>query len=138
MTLKNTDNALIKIKNRQTDDGRNDIIETEYSGRFYENNGKFYIMYREDSGVSCMIKIDKDVITVNRKGDASSVMICKKGTVHNFLYHTQYGAIQMSVSTSEIFTELDGKGGKIVLKYILGVNGGNIENDMEIIAKCNI
>lgn len=138
MTLKNTDNALIKIENRQTDDGNSDVIKTEYNGRFYENNGKFYIMYKEDSGVSCMIKIDKNVITVNRKGGASSVMICEEEAVHNFLYHTQYGAIQMSVQTNKLFYELDGNGGKIRLKYVLNVNGGHIENDMDITVKRNI
>ncbi len=132
MTLKNTDNASIKIINRQNDDGNSDIIETQYSGRFYENGGKFYIMYKEDSGVSSMIKVDKNVVTVKRSGNASSVMICEEGKEHNFLYHTQYGAIRMSVQTKKAEVSLDKKGGTVRLAYVLCVNGGNIENDMDI------
>lgn len=138
MTLKNTDNALIKINNRQNDDGRSDVIAAEYSGRFYENNGKFYIMYKEDTDVSCMIKVDKNVITVNRKGSASSVMVCEEGNSHTFSYHTQYGAIPMRVTTDKLTAELDKNGGKISLRYVLNVNGGNIENDMDIVVKTDI
>lgn len=132
MILKNTDNAVIRIVNRQSDDEGSDVVNVEYSGRFYMNNGKFYIMYNEGDGISCMIRAEKNKVTVNRSGAASSVMVCEQGTEHSFLYKTQYGAMQMRVKTDKADILIGENGGDIRLSYVLYVNGGNIKNNMDI------
>lgn len=130
--MKNTDNALISIRNLQTDGGESDVIDTRYKGRFYEKNGKYYIMYNENDSASCMIKADNDTVTVRRGGDASSAMVCKKGEECSFLYRTPYGAMQMKIKTDNVNISLGKDGGTIKLSYDLYVNGGCIKNNMDI------
>jgi uncharacterized beta-barrel protein YwiB (DUF1934 family) len=132
LTLKNTDNAVIEIINHQTDSGSSDTIETRYSGRFYENNGKFYIMYNESENVSCMIRTSGNTVTIKRSGEASSVMVCESGMEHSFLYKMPYGAMEMRIRTDSVKLSLNSRGGSIGLSYELYVNGGSIKNNMNI------
>lgn len=130
--MKNTDNALISIRNLQTDGGESDVINTRCKGRFYEKNGKYYIMYNDDESASCMIKADKNTVTVRRGGDSSSAMVCESGKECSFLYRTPYGAMQMKIRTDYVNVSLGENGGSIKLAYDLYVNGGCIKNNMDI------
>lgn len=130
--MKNTDNAVIKIKNRQTDGSDSDVIDVCYTGRFYEKNGKYYAVYNDADNASCMIKADGSAVTVRHGGGASSSMICEAGKRCSFMYRTMYGSMRMEVKTHKADAFLDVNGGTIHLVYELYAGGGCIKNDMTI------
>lgn len=135
MTLNNIDNADIRVINRQSDGQDTDEVELVTSGRFYRNNGKFYIMYREQDEqavTSTMIKVDGDTVSVKREGAYSSHMVYKKQTEHSFLYTMPYGALPMKLRTNDVGVRLKENGGKVILDYILYINEQPYQNHMTV------
>lgn len=119
------------MKNHQTIDGEIDIIEETAEGTYRYSDGKYYIMYRKD-GLSNMIKVDGNTVTVRRTGDVGSEIKYEIGKEYEFMYKTPYGGIAMSVFTRSITYELDENGGSISLKYILKTGGDKYINKMKI------
>lgn len=135
MTSKNTDNAHIIIQNKQTVDGRTDMLNTEADGRFYYKNGKYYIMYRqcEDNVcVSTMIKAEPKSVVVKRSGAYESRMIYDKQGEQSFLYTTPYGQMPITLVTRDLKIQLGDNGGTIKLWYELWIGKETYHNQMNI------
>lgn len=131
MTSKNTDIFRITVINRQTIDGDSDTVNEAADGTFREKNGKFFIAYK-NAGITSMIKVEGDTISVKRIGDVRSEMLFVLGENTEFEYNTQYGAIAMNIFTEEISCTLSSEGGRLKLRYMLGAGGDDIVNDMTI------
>ncbi len=136
MTLNNTDNGyLVTVRNRQTIDNETNTIDEMAYGNYYEKNGKQYIIYKTENNedkTSCMIKKDKDSITIKRSGSITSAMIYKIGLKQSFMYHLPYGDIEMEIETEKIASNLSADGGTIQLVYTLTVQDEEYYNDMNI------
>lgn len=137
MTLKNTDSEyIIKVINRQKIDGEENIISEEAPCRFYEKNGKQYVLYTvEDDGekTSVIIKIGRDIVSIKRSGTVNSNMEYIIGRKQNFLYKLPWGAVEMELETERIISSLTRGGGIIKLVYTLLSQGEKYFNNMEII-----
>ena len=127
MTLKNTDEYTINVRNRQINNGETDYITESGNGSLRIKDGKYYIMYKPE-GVTVMIRIDGDTLTVTRTGDVTSRMEYALGNTTKFMYNTPYGAMEMELVTNMLAYTIDSNGGEIHLKYDLC----QIENNMDI------
>ena len=127
MTLKNTDEYTINVRNRQINNGETDYITESGNGSLRIKDGKYYIMYKPE-GVTVMIRIDGNTLTVTRTGDVTSRMEYTLGNTTRFMYNTPYGAMEMELVTNMLAYTIDKNGGEIHLKYDLC----QIENNMDI------
>lgn len=131
MTSKNTKDFKISIVNTQTIDGHTDKISETARGSFRMENGKSYIVY-QSGGSSNLLKVDGEVVTLNRTGEYGSKMRYEPGRHTGVAYKTPYGLIKMGLFTR--FTEhcLTPDGGMVHLNYTLETNGDKLYNDMII------
>lgn len=129
--MKNSDIFKITVINRQTIDMESDTVSETADGTFREKNGRYFIAYK-NNGITSMIKIDGDTISVKRIGDIHSEMLFVKGKATEFEYNTQYGAISMSIFTEDITEEMHSDGGKLKFRYRLNTGSDSIINDMTI------
>ncbi len=136
MTLKNTDNSYrITVSNKQTIDSETNMIDETAYGKYYEKNGKQYIIYNTDhegDKISSVIKIDRNGVSIKRSGSINSSMMYKVDEKRSFMYHLPYGDIEMEIDTHKIFSDLSNEGGYIRLEYTLTVQGEKYYNDMSI------
>ena len=134
MTSKNTDVFRISVINRQMIDGEYDTVNESANGTFREKNGKFFIAYK-NSGITSMIKLDGETLSVKRVGDIRSDMLFVRGESTSFEYGTKYGSMDMSIFTEDISCSFDRDGGMLKLRYLLMTGGDDIINDMTIKSK---
>lgn len=127
MTLKNIDEYTVTVRNRQINNGEIDYITESGNGSLRIKDGKYYIMYKPE-GVTVMIRIDGNTLTVTRTGDVTSRMEYILGKETRFMYNTPYGAMEMELVTNMLAYTIDSNGGEIHLKYDLC----QIENNMDI------
>ena len=141
MTLKNTENlALVKIKNIQSIGGEEQETELITEGKFYKSGEKLYIFYQEEEGEetsasTVMIIIDKDRVTVSRKGDFSSKMNYCQGESEDILYHTPYGNMVFGLKTLKLENNMTESGGSLKVLYNLSIDSEVIVNDLNITVK---
>lgn len=133
--MKNIEIYDIIIKNRQTVDGHEDIIEEKAAGSFGSKNGKFYIMYEstEDGSKtsSVVIAFGKEV-KIRRKGLINSEMLCREGEKTNFTYSLPYGSMEIEADTCTVENSLKDTGGSLHLVYTLCIQGEMYYNDTVI------
>ena len=138
MTLKNTDNSYkIVVRNTQTTDGEQNVIEETAFGSYHEKSGKQYITYRtektdESDSIASILILDGDSLTIRRRGSTSSHMIYRAGHRHSFPYATPYGTIDMELETDRLISYLSHSGGTIELAYTLTIQGEKYFNNMKI------
>lgn len=133
--MKNTDNYIITVTNKQTIDTQTDTITEAACGSFYEKNGKQYILYKtenEGDKTSVIIKLSSDVISIKRSGSVETVMEYRIGQKRSFLYRLPYGTIEMELETQKIVSDLNENGGRIELVYTLSAQGEKYFNNIEI------
>ncbi len=141
MTLKSTDNsALIKIKNIQSAGGEEQETELICEGKFYKKDDKMYIFYQEEesgetAACTVMIIIDKNTVTVSRKGDFSSKMNYCQGESEDILYHTPYGDLVFGLKTLKLENNLTEAGGSLKIIYNLSIDGEVMGNNLTITVK---
>ena len=138
MTLKNTDKEYkIVVRNTQTIDGEQNVIEETALGSYREKNGKQYITYRteetkESESAASTLILDGDSLTIRRHGNTSSRMVYKAGHMYSFPYATPYGTIDMKLETDRLISYLSEHGGTIELAYTLTIQGEKYLNEMKI------
>ena len=136
MTLKNTDNCyIIEVRNTQTIDGVQDVIEEKAAGRYYERGEKKYIIYEtavEGGTVTSSVIVADGAVTIRRSGDVKSNMTFDIRRKTMSPYYTPYGALMISAETDMIASALDSAGGSLRIKYTLTIQGEKYYNDMMI------
>lgn len=133
MTLKNTNRIL--VENHQIIDGQEQQVSVEYSGRFYEKNGKYYLFYtetQEGASTQTMVTVSGSRVCVKRAGDISSNMVYAEGLEHSFLYSMPYGAMPMRLQTETCSVCMGPEGGSIELVYSLFIGEESYKNHMKI------
>ena len=132
--------AVISISNRQSSNDLSENTELISEGKFYKSGDKFFIFYSESdteetSACSVMITVEKDKVTMSRKGEFSSKMVYKEGLTDSVSYHTPFGDMLMMLKTEKVVNELTELGGKLRLCYKLIINGEEMDNDLELSVK---
>ena len=119
---------LISILGEQTLDGETDKIEVLTSGNFMKRKDHFYIGYKEydeDDPETCydnLIKVEGDVVTINRKGPTRSQLMLEKGKRHQCIYRTVAGDLNIGVFTRTLNNDLHERGGSLEVSYTLDFN----------------
>lgn len=125
---KNLERYMISIVGEQTMDGETDRIEVLTAGKFMKKNDKFYINYREydeenpNTYSDNLIKVDRDVVTINRKGQFGSQLMLERGRRHQCIYNTIAGDMSIGVFTKTFNNKLNEKGGTLEVSYTLDFN----------------
>lgn len=100
-------------------------------GEFYERADKTFLRYtepKENGGGRVVLTAKKNVVTMNRQGDAVSSFKFEKGKTHLSRYFTPYGTFLTSVETNALIMQQSEKGGKIEMEYWLTVADDSLEN----------
>lgn len=135
MNLQKKCNAVITVKSRQELDGESDEMEIISEGNYYIQNGKYYIMYKEDismGDVSSQIKVDGKTVIIKRKGTYNSEMIYNEDKNYSFVYRMPYGDMAMEIKTNKVKVLLGENGGKLELDYLLDAGGNMQKNTVSI------
>ena len=103
--------AVISISNRQSSNDLSENTELISEGKFYKSGDKFFIFYSESdteetSACSVMITVEKDKVTMSRKGEFSSKMVYKEGLTDSVSYHTPFGDMLMMLKTEKVVKEM--------------------------------
>ena len=85
MMEKDKERYLISILGEQTLDGETDKIEVLTAGNFMKRRDHFYIGYKEydeenpETFYDNLIKVEGDMVTIDRKGPMQSQLLLQKG-----------------------------------------------------------
>lgn len=126
---------LITVTGIQEIDGEKDKIEVITAGDYNEENGKKYISYieydKEDPNIkiNTLVEVDKNTVSIIRKGDIESRLILEKDRRHNCLYQTPMGDMTIGVYTDSLKDNLSYKGGKLSVRYQLDFNCDFVSNN---------
>ena len=113
--MENLKRYMISIVGEQTMDGETDRIEVLTAGKFIKKNDRFYIGYREydeknpNDWSDNLIKVDKNTVIINRKGQLGSQLMLEKGRRHQCIYSTIAGDMSIGVFTKTLENKLHEK-----------------------------
>lgn len=134
--MKNTDKSyIIEVVNNQTADNETSSVTEKAAGSCYERGGKRYIMYKtvtDGETYSTVIIVNKDTVSVKRKGFTESNMQydMSRETISHFI--TPYGSFPMRIKTRSISYDFDENGGILELNYISVMQDQEYINQMTI------
>lgn len=122
-------NVWISIKGIQHTDGESDTLELDTAGTMDRLADGYKLTYKESEttgmeGVTTSLLVKPSIITLERQGAMTSLMVLEKGRRTMCNYDTGYGTLMMGVYASDIRTNLADKGGKFDFHYTLDINSG--------------
>lgn len=120
--------ALISITSVQ--DIQDEAIEVVTPGRFYLEDNKFIVVYKETEisgmdGTTTKIIVHNDKVILNREGSTTANMEFEKALEHISMYKTPYGLLDMKIKTNDLYIAVDENGGEVKIKYTITVEGNN-------------
>lgn len=120
--------ALISITSVQ--DIEDEAIEVVTPGRFYLEDDKFVVIYKETElsgmdGTTTKIIVHNDKVILNREGSTTANMEFEKTLEHVSMYKTPYGLLDMKIKTNDLDVAVDENGGEVKIKYTITVEGNN-------------
>ena len=104
--------------------------------RYLENLEDEETGQTEESEIELLL--NKDLVTMNRKGDFANTMMFRKNTRFETVFHTPYGDLPMAIHTRDMRCDLGQKRGRVHLKYELSMQGAYAstnELDLEYMAR---
>ena len=116
---------MISIIGEQSLDGETDKIEVITSGNFMRKRDHYYIGYKEYSEENPaeyydnLIKVEENMVTINRKGQNQTRLILEKDRRHQCVYQTIAGDFTIGVFTKTLENKLTEKGGTLEVSYTL-------------------
>lgn len=120
-----------------------EIIELVTEGELEKTYTGWNLVYAESDltglkGVITTFSIEKDKITLDRKGPLCSQMVFQEGVFHESLYQMEFGALMITVCASKVSYDITEAGGTIDLTYAIDIEqstAGVIEYHLDIKAK---
>lgn len=137
---KQHENAVIYIHSIQKSDDQTDSTELNCKGIYLFTPDRIQIVYPElnddgsASGITVISVIGSTLVTVQKTGFTESGMVLEKGKTHEAVYSTIVGSMDMLLSTIDIQSKLDSKGGTLKLHYFLEIinNDFSAENILDL------
>ncbi len=123
--MDNKEKYMISIIGEQCLDGETDKIEVLTSGKFMRKRDHFYIGYKEYSEENPaeyydnLIKVEPNMVTINRKGQIQTRLMLEKGRRHQCIYQTIAGDFSIGVFTKTLNNNLTDNGGSLEVSYTL-------------------
>lgn len=133
------DDYRITIIGEQTLDGESDRIEVITEGNFKERNDRFYIAYKEydeecpEDYYSNLVKVERDMVTITRRGPMSSQLMLELNKRHQCVYQTAAGDLTIGVFTKTLDNRLTESGGRLEVSYTLDFNTDLVSENRFII-----
>ncbi|SEF38759.1 Uncharacterized beta-barrel protein YwiB, DUF1934 family [Caloramator fervidus] len=130
--------AIISVKTVQDIDGEREVIELVTEGDFYRLGEDFIAEYDETEisgmeGTKTTLKIEKDKVSIIRRGTTNSDLEFKKGETTFSLYSTPFGVLNITIKPILVQINVDENGGNVKLEYQVNTNNsGFIENVLEL------
>ena len=130
--------VIIQVNGKQKyPEGHEDQQELTTEGTFYEQNGIFYVMYKEPGsestgheGVTTFLSMKEGSVVLNRKGAVDLTQKFKKGVLNRSIYATCHGEIWLSVMPHCVECDLTVYGGRISLEYSLFIDDNLVSNNL--------
>jgi uncharacterized beta-barrel protein YwiB (DUF1934 family) len=121
--------AIISLISKQKEN-ENDIIEVVTPGKFYKKEQEYYVVYEETEisgmeGTTTTLKINKDKLTLLRKGTTNTKMIFEEDYRDTILYSTPHGVLELLVDTKQIQIDINDMGGEVKVNYDMSIAGQN-------------
>lgn len=119
----------ISIKGIQHADGESNTLELDTAGTMDRLADGYKLTYDESEttgmeGVTTSLLVKPSIITLERQGAMTSLMVLEKGRRTMCNYDTGYGSLMMGVYATDIRTNLADKGGNFDFHYTLDINSG--------------
>lgn len=140
----NKKNVLINIRGIYNyEDEEPDVVDLFTTGTCEKDNGNYIISYTESSatgfeGSETTLKVEDNMVTMSRTGEAHTQLIIQKGVRHQCYYDVGFGEMMIGVNGHSIESSLDHQGGDLAFKYTLDVNSMLAsENEMIVNIKEN-
>ena len=136
--------AMLSIRGRQSYDGQEpEVIELVTEGTMEFTNGGWDIAYDESeltglAGVHTVFRVEPGKVTLTRTGRLNSQMVFQRGTTHDSLYQTEFGALMLTVEATSVYYDIVSDGGVIDLVFNISIENteaGVIDYHLDIRAK---
>lgn len=113
-----------------TIDGDTQRIEEAFIGTLKQHNATFLLAYDEPENKGrTLAKVAPTSLVINRQGDTSTILRFTLGQREQAHYQTAEGLLNLGTETSQFLVETNSKGGKVVVDYILYINGQHASNN---------
>ena len=131
--------VVVKVLGNQKDIyGEENKIEVVSVGKHYCKNDVHSVLYNDSESLgvdhtSTLLKIDKDNVTLIRKGKVEQTQFFKKLETSSSNYKTPFGNMRLTVLTKELDIAFGTVTGEIVIDYELAIDGQwQSENELRI------
>lgn len=119
--------VIICINGLHSADSQEDSVEMIAPGKYYNKNGKHYIMYDEVSEETnevykSTIKVNNNIIEVIRNGMANEHLIFEEGKKNISYYNTPFGNLLIGIATNKIDINDKSDEMNLSIDYSLEVN----------------
>ncbi|OGO82478.1 MAG: hypothetical protein A2Y21_02335 [Clostridiales bacterium GWC2_40_7] len=135
-------NVIISVKGTQVAEDREpNIMELVTEGKYYMQDGAYYITYNESevtgmSGTITTLKVANGIVTLMRSGSVNSHFVFQRGQKHVSYYDTEHGAFTISVIANEVDIKVDDNGGEIRVGYQMEIDNSKTgENDFHMLIR---
>ena len=101
-----------------------DTLEFSTDGHYYFDGENGCLTYMESDvtgleGTRTSVIVMPDQVVVDRDGTVTSRMIFREGLKNSFQYSTPFGAATLGIDTRRIRREMDEKGGRVEIDYVV-------------------
>ena len=134
--------ATFSIRGVQRDaSGDENVVELITEGDVIFCDDCVLLRYEESEisgmeGSSTSIELRKNSVSMVRTGDTSVTMHFEKGKQYFSQYQTPYGAMSISVFGNEVYHNVNARGGKVRLDYLIDMDGmQSFENSFSVDVK---
>lgn len=108
-------------------DGQPETMQFETDGRMLTDGAETSIIYDESEltgmqGTTTTLKVTDGSVMLIRSGKLASMMIFEEGKTHYSAYDTEFGSINIGVSTKRVQINLGDVGGHIAVDYVMEFN----------------
>ena len=131
--------AIFSIKGVQRDQsGEESCVEMMTDGVVQVEDGCTVLSYEESAlsgleGHRTHLRLSEGAVDMERVGEFGVHMHFEKGRQHLTQYETPYGPLAVTVFGNQVYHALDETGGKVLLEYVLNLDGAqSFENTLRV------
>lgn len=122
-------NVTLLIRSQEEQPNQNpEVIELRTEGVMdCTGDGAYTLVYQESEltgleGTQTTFQIQPDSVALQREGQVNSHILFQDGQRYQTLYHTPYGALEMSVSTQRLRVSIGEDSGELEVVYTIEMN----------------
>ncbi|MBO5928813.1 MAG: DUF1934 domain-containing protein [Clostridia bacterium] len=130
-------NVTVRFCSRQTVDGETSQSSLVALGTLESTKNGVKLCYTEESDrpATVCVSVSGKRVMIARRGETSFRLILEENTSHACRLQTPYGTMELSVTTTQLSTDLSAAGGTLHARYALEFDGGLTENEVEFLVE---